>query len=174
MSRRQCSSTFRPALALIGVGVGNRPFPSMPTSAVVRHISERKRGPQLSAPAQSDSGMVCTGRSARAKPPRKYDQIRGYVCHQPPYNPRIPVFKALRDCAALSRHLPPIGRLRLESCCQRSQEGQIAQVPANWPFLRILAQSRFVCLLPLWHKAISPRLAEGLKALPTGHSSTRE
>ena len=35
MSRRQCSRTFQLALALIGAGVGNRPFPSMLTTATV-------------------------------------------------------------------------------------------------------------------------------------------
>src|ERR1035441_26823 len=32
------------APALIGADVGNRPFPSMPTTAMVQHISEGKRG----------------------------------------------------------------------------------------------------------------------------------
>ena len=71
----------------------------MPTTAMVQHVSERKRGQQLSAPNQSDGAMACTGCSGKAKPPRRYRKIRGYS-HQPPYNPRIPAFKALRDCAA--------------------------------------------------------------------------
>jgi hypothetical protein len=31
----------------MSAGVGNRPFPSMPTTAMVQHISERKRGQQF-------------------------------------------------------------------------------------------------------------------------------
>jgi len=49
VSRRECSPTFRSAVALIGAGIGNRPFPSRPTTAVVQHISVRKRGQHLSA-----------------------------------------------------------------------------------------------------------------------------
>jgi Membrane dipeptidase (Peptidase family M19) len=41
-------------------------------------------------------------RSGKAKPPRRYRQIRGYCCHRPLSKPRIPVFKAPRECAALS------------------------------------------------------------------------
>jgi len=50
---------------------------------MVQHSSERKRGQQLSAPTQSDGAMACTGRSGKAKPSRRYRQIRGYTCHQP-------------------------------------------------------------------------------------------
>jgi hypothetical protein len=66
------------ALALIGAADGIRPFPSMPTTAMGQHIWERKRGQQLSAPTQSDGAMARTGRSGKAKPPRRYRQIRGY------------------------------------------------------------------------------------------------
>jgi hypothetical protein len=55
----------------------------MPTTAIVQHISERKHGLQLSAPTQSDGAMACTRRSEKAKPLRRYRQIRGYRCHQP-------------------------------------------------------------------------------------------
>ena len=50
---------------------------------MVQHSSEPKRGQQLSAPTQSDGAMACTGRSGKAKPSRRYRQIRGYTCHQP-------------------------------------------------------------------------------------------
>jgi hypothetical protein len=43
----------------------------------------RKRGQQLSAPTQSDCAMAYTGRSGKAKPPRRYCKITGYGCHQP-------------------------------------------------------------------------------------------
>ena len=42
----------------------------------------RKRGQQLSAPTQSDCAMAYTGRSGKAKPPRRYCKITGYGCHQ--------------------------------------------------------------------------------------------
>ena len=77
MSRRQCSPTFRPALALIGAADGNRPFPSMPTTAMVQHIGERKRGQQLSAPTQSDRAMARTGRSREGQTAPKIPSNKG-------------------------------------------------------------------------------------------------
>jgi len=51
VSRRQCSTAFRPALALIAAAIGNRPFPPILTTAAVRHIGERKcAGSNSSAP----------------------------------------------------------------------------------------------------------------------------
>jgi hypothetical protein len=61
VSRRQCSPTFRPALALIGAADGNRPFPSIPTTTTVQHIRECKRG---AAAQRANSIGWCDGSHA--------------------------------------------------------------------------------------------------------------
>src|ERR1035441_3345811 len=44
--------------------------------------------------------MAGTGALREGQTARRCRQIRGYSCHKPLYNTRIPVFKALRDCAS--------------------------------------------------------------------------
>src|ERR1700681_2817070 len=71
VSRRQCSPTLRPALALIGAGAGNRPFPSGPTTAGVQHISERKRRTATQRDNYNQMVRWLARGSRKAKPPRR-------------------------------------------------------------------------------------------------------
>jgi hypothetical protein len=79
------------------------PFPYMPTTAVVRHIGERKRGRQLSAPTQSDWCEASNGMLGEGEAAPNMSSNKGLRPPVAPCNPRIPVCKPFRDCAVLSR-----------------------------------------------------------------------
>ena len=106
-----------------------------------QHISERKRGQRFSALTQSDGAVASTRPSGKAKSPRRCRQIRGYRCNRP-RTIREFRYSRLSETALLSAG----SYLRSAAHgwnpeASHPQEGQNAQVPANWPFFRILAQS---------------------------------
>ena len=118
-----------------------------PVSVYGRRTPWSNTSPNASAGSSSArqlnrmGAMACTGRSGKAKSPRRYRQIRGYSLPSAPVQSEkssIQGSQRLRCSQQIAASDRPFRAGILRPACQ---DGQSSQVSANWRFLRILAQS---------------------------------
>jgi hypothetical protein len=119
-----------------------------PVSVYGRRTPWSNTSPNASAGSSSArqlnrmGAMACTGRSGKAKSPRRYRQIRGYSLPSARVQSEkssIQGSQRLRCSQQIAASDRPFRAGILRPACQ---DGQSSQVSANWRFLRILAQSQ--------------------------------
>jgi hypothetical protein len=97
--------------------------------------------PQPVAPYQSHRCGCSKVRDQKSQTAPKYLSNKGLRPHDPAHNSVDSWFEARRDRAARQVCYLRFVCSGSQSRHRESREGQNAQVSANWPFLRILAQS---------------------------------
>ena len=141
VNHRQCSPAFGHAL-----GIPSLPLAEIDCFGLSLDCADRRHGPTHPVPrpvrARSIGWLWCSKASdPEGQTAPKTASNKGYAHHHLQHNPADSWFEALRDCVAHRVwHLRFVGS-GSQSRRQKSQEGQNAQVCANWPFLLILAQS---------------------------------